>query len=156
MPVVEEFLKVSDVKSKKQFNLSIFWKVEAFSLTPGTRGFFSAVAGYSGVRSPKPRVKKPLNTLQKPETALEESLVPRVFFSKKHVEIKQSNKKTKKATWKAKGHGLFYCWYFENEPLSNFVLWAYSFSFAFYTGKALVTRPLDFVYSLYLRLLRYQ
>ena len=58
MPVVEEFLKVSDVKSKKQFNLSIFWKVEAFSLTPGTRGFFSAVAGYSGVRSPKPREKK--------------------------------------------------------------------------------------------------
>ena len=57
MPVVEEFLKVSDVKSKKQFNLSIFWKVEAFSLTPGTRGFFSAVAGFRCPKSEAARKK---------------------------------------------------------------------------------------------------
>lgn len=34
MPVVEEFLKVSDVKNKEQFNLSTSWKGEALFRLP--------------------------------------------------------------------------------------------------------------------------
>ena len=49
-------------------------------LTVGTRAFFSGAAVYSGVvRRPK-TVEITYKDLTEPETALEKSLAPRVFF----------------------------------------------------------------------------
>jgi len=60
MPVVEEFLKVSDVKNKNDLIGQYLEREKLFLLTPGTRGFFSGVAGYS-VSEGRSQEKKPVN-----------------------------------------------------------------------------------------------
>ena len=74
------------VKETKKFYastaLETMWPLWSCDTTLGTRGFFSRVAGIFGQRPtqlhrPKPQAEKPW---QKPETALERSLAPRVLW----------------------------------------------------------------------------
>ena len=70
------------------FFFEVLFSQSADADYPGYQGFFSRAAGIFGVgRRPKPRVAKPreklfarvtIKTRQKPETALEKSLAPRV------------------------------------------------------------------------------